>query len=352
MIRSVAYAPDGRFVLSGGYDGAVKLWDVATGQLVRTFGDDGQPVESVALSRDGRLAISGGWDKTARVREVSTGREVAVFHGDGNDAVFSVAFSPDATLALSGYKNGVIRLWDVKSAHEIRKFIGHKYVVRSLAFSPDGRTFLSASWDTPLKLWDVNTGQELRTFGTQQSDSYHSVAFWPRDGAVAISANSDGLKLWDVNTGNQIRSFERHRGPVAATAFSPNGDAWLSDGGDRTVIFWDFSRMSHYQVLMRSAFHAVKRLQINPDDPAASAALGEWYAFRGINDQAVELLTKARARGAIVPSLLIARCQWKRQAFPEARAEFQKARDAHEAPNLYIDLCLNGLAHETEKIVR
>jgi len=348
-IRSVAYAPapNGRFVvLSGGFDGAVKLWDVATGQLVRTFGSDGQPVQSVALSRDGRLAMAGGEDNTAHVWEVATGREVAVFRGDGQDEVFSVAFSPDATLALSGYKSGVIRLWDVKSAHEIWKFTGHTYVVHSLAFSPDGQTFLSASWDNSLRLWDLNTRQELRNFGTQ-SDAYHSVAFSP-DGAMAIAANSDGLKLWDVKSGNQIRSFDRHRAAVEAAAFSPKGDAWLSGSSDLTVMFWDFSRITRYGEMMPRVSDFIKRLQTNPDDPAALATLGEWYAFRGIDDQAIQFLTKARAQGATVSSLLIARCYWKLGAFRAARTEFQKARDAHEASNFYIDLCLNAIPNQRD----
>jgi hypothetical protein len=160
---------------------------------------------------------------------------------------------------------------------------------------------------------------------------------------MAIAANSDGLKLWDVKSGNQIRSFDQHRAAVAAAAFSPKGDAWLSDSGDLTMMFWDFSRITRYGEMMPRVPESIKRLQTNPDDPAALATLGKWYAFRGINDQAIELLTKARERGAIVPSLLVARCQWKLHALREARAEFQKARDAHEAPNLYIDLCLNAI---------
>jgi WD40 repeat protein len=76
-----------------------------------------------------------------------------------------------------------------------------------------------------------------------------------------------------VNTGNQIPSFERHRAAVGATAFSPKGNAWLSGSGDRTVMFWDFSRITHYRELMPRVSESIKRLQTNPDDPAALSTL-------------------------------------------------------------------------------
>src|SRR6516225_8811180 len=61
QVESVAFSPDGRFVLSGSSDHAIKLWDVATGREMRSFAGHTGGVHSVAFSPDGRLALSGSW---------------------------------------------------------------------------------------------------------------------------------------------------------------------------------------------------------------------------------------------------------------------------------------------------
>jgi WD40 repeat protein len=115
-VRSVAFSPDGRLLASGSCgqpltqspwcaQGEIKLWDVASGSLVRTLSGHTSDVNSVAFSPDGRLLASGSDDDT-------------------------------------------IRLWDgghrQRSAHPLRP---HRVWSLSVAFSPDGRLLASGSWD-------------------------------------------------------------------------------------------------------------------------------------------------------------------------------------------------------------
>ena len=138
-IKSVAFLPGGRTALSGDYYGVIKLWDIATGSVIRTFEDSGL-VFSVALAPDGHTALSGGYDHTMKLWDVATGRLIRTFEGHAG-SVNSVAFSPDGRTVLSGSDDKTLKLWDITTGRVIRTF-DDTGEVNSVAFSPDGRSAL------------------------------------------------------------------------------------------------------------------------------------------------------------------------------------------------------------------
>ncbi|KAH6724958.1 hypothetical protein BKA61DRAFT_537037 [Leptodontidium sp. MPI-SDFR-AT-0119] len=116
-VRSVAFSPDGKQVVSGSYDKTVRLWDTATGALQQTLEGHSDGVSSVAFSTDGKQVVSGSYDKTVRLWDAATGALQHTLEGHSN-AVTSVAFSPDGkhipTLHITGewLREGTARyLW-------------------------------------------------------------------------------------------------------------------------------------------------------------------------------------------------------------------------------------------------
>jgi WD40 repeat protein len=235
-VSSVAFSPNGKLALSGSWDNSLKLWDINSGQQIRSFKGHSDNVNAVAFSPNGKLALSGSMDDTLKLWEVNSGREIRSFK-EHSDDVNAVAFSPDGKLALSGSSN-TLKLWEVNSGREIRSFKGHSLYVYVVAFSPDGKLALSGSIDNTLKLWKVNSGQEIRSF-KGYSGSVNSVAFSP-DGKLVLSGSLDNtLKLWEVNSGREIRYFKGHSRHVNAVAFSPDGKLALSGSMDDTLKLWE-----------------------------------------------------------------------------------------------------------------
>jgi WD40 repeat protein len=151
-VAQVTFSPDGRLLAVASSIG-VYLYAAADLREVRFLPTDA-PVWSVAFSPDGRALASGSADNTIRLWDAASGALLRTLEGHTGD-VNSVAFSPDGRLLASGSYDKTIRLWDAASGALLRTLEGHTRSVNSVAFSPDGRALASGSWDGTVRLWGV-----------------------------------------------------------------------------------------------------------------------------------------------------------------------------------------------------
>jgi WD40 repeat protein len=245
-VTSVMFSPDGLTLASGGLDNAVKLWDVASGQEIRTLEGHSDGIKSVGFSPDGRTLASGGYDSTVKLWDVASGQEIRTLASHSDD-VESVVFSPDGRTLASGSSDSTVKLWDVATGQEILTLEGHSNDVSSVVFSPNGRTLASGGYDSTVKLWDVTTGQMIRTM--EVSSWVFSVAFSP-DGRTLASGSLDHMvKLWDVPSGIEIMSLKGHSSIVESVAFSPDGHTVASGSLDRTVKLWNAATGAEIQTM-------------------------------------------------------------------------------------------------------
>jgi hypothetical protein len=133
LVVSLAFSPDGRYVLAGGADAIIRLWDVQRGKEIRRLEGHSNIVRSVAFSPNSRYALSGSNDKSVWLWDVQTGQEISRFDGYGG-YVLGVAFSPDGRYALCGSRDAVIRLLDVPTGKELRRIAGPTEPLSSVAF--------------------------------------------------------------------------------------------------------------------------------------------------------------------------------------------------------------------------
>jgi WD40 repeat protein len=238
-IWAVAFAPDGKHALAGGQTGRLILYDAATGEQVRSFGPHPDAVRAVVFTPDGRRALSACFDGILRLWDVQTGKLLREFAGH-KDSIMCVACAPDGRRALTGglSSDPTMRLWDLDSGRQLHCFCGHKDRIMSVAFAPDGRQAVSASWDGTVRLWNLQTGRELRRFCDHQTHVYTAV-FSPSGKHLVSGDESGALLVWDAASGEHLDTFEpRHKGHISALALTGRGRRLVSCGGDRMVRVW------------------------------------------------------------------------------------------------------------------
>jgi len=117
-------------------------------------------VNSVSFSPHGKQIASGSRDNTVKLWNVDTGELLKTLSGHASE-VSSVSFSPDGKRIASGSSDNTVKLWNADTGELLKTLSGHTAYVSSVRFSPDGKQIASGSRDNTVKLWNADTGELL-----------------------------------------------------------------------------------------------------------------------------------------------------------------------------------------------
>jgi WD40 repeat protein len=212
-ISAVAFGPDSMFVLSGGWDGCLRLWETTTGAHVTELPVSSKPLSTCAISPDGKQWLSGTLEGMLARWDALTHQQISTFLAHTRP-ISSIVFSMDGrTLATSSWDRTVI-VWNAAREREGRTLHGHNDIVAGCLFTPDGRTLLSWSHDGMLLTWDLNRARPLATLAGHQ-DRILSGGVSPDSRWAASGSRDCMVKIWDLVTAKEVVSvtqFEEIRG--------------------------------------------------------------------------------------------------------------------------------------------
>ena len=194
---SVAISPDNSTLLVGCSDGKMMGYQIETGELIFDINAHSSWVTTVAYSPDGAYIISGGNDDKVKIWQ-SNGVLIYTCSGHIGD-ITCVKVSPDNQFVVSSSKDDLIKIWDIETGVEIRTLNGHENNVNGVDISPDSKYIVSVSTDATNKIWQLSTGNLLSTFGLIDCGAVNAVAWSPAgDKIVTGNAKSD-VMLWSVD---------------------------------------------------------------------------------------------------------------------------------------------------------
>ncbi|ETO33512.1 WD-40 repeat protein [Reticulomyxa filosa] len=281
-VNSIDYSTlDGnQFICSGSGDNTIRIWDVDTGQQIRSLNGHSCSVLCAKFSpyhyyNNRRSVIcSSSHDSTICFWDIKENQQLPVFN-EHNDSVCDIVFSSFnyGRYMCSGSEDNTIRLWDVETSKSLHVFNGHESGVLCVDISPlqsnnngkndncvgmiggNGYTICSGSLDYTIRIWDIETTKQSIVFEGHE-DYVMSVRYGSNELRNIGSANTilsgsvdKSVCLWDIRSGQQIQVFNKHTVCVNAVEYSPfivnnieigdNSNVICSGSEDNTIRFWD-----------------------------------------------------------------------------------------------------------------
>jgi WD40 repeat protein len=290
-IYSIAFSPNGHFLLTSGGDETVRLWSVDLKQVQEWPGS--RFWGPVAYSADGQFIARGGYGVQAwRVQEssdpfidssafaeglaFSPDSKVLAAHGEagsiglrrwaipegaqlpgnwggtrqsnnGNQfPTGAVAYSPDGTLLAACYGvmgnrafDSVVYLWDSQTGKQQGSLRSNFQAAHptAICFSPDGR-MLAAACGPCLRVWDIPTAKELVRLHAGKKH-FKGLAFTP-DGQRLVAVNNDAItRIWGVGSWPELEGYEWSIGKLGAVTVAPDGFRMAAGGSTGKVVIWD-----------------------------------------------------------------------------------------------------------------
>ncbi len=317
-IDAVAFSPDGHMILSAANDNTVKLWDFASGKLIKSLRGHAGRVRSAVFTPNGQMILSGGHDNVVKLWDIAGYEESRVLQGrelQGHaDAVLSAAYSRDGRRIITASRDRTAKLWESATGKLLGTFEeGHEFLVSTAAFFPGGKRLLTAAGDNTARVWDVASGtQQLRLDGIGHGGvavlshnakwiltASDELTVPPAEGAAGRARQPADkaawtAKLWDASTGALLRSIPRQQAEVSAVAFSPDDQIFFTGDSEGRCSLWSTATAqplksldSHTRKITAAAFTAdgTRVLTASLDN-----TVGQWNVADG--KEPLELILK------------------------------------------------------------
>jgi len=236
-------APDGRRLAGAGRE-SVCVWDTATGQRLHEFRANGQ---AVACSSDGKLLAAPSHDGSVGVWDMMTGKQTAHLRARPSGKGPWPIFTPDGKgLVMVTLSDGQVYHWDLTNG-KLRRTVPLPIAIGyGLALAPDAQTLAITPRDSPITLWDLATGKQRLKLHGELARGGFGLAFSSDGKTLATNAtdpylpdDASTVALWDAKTGEFLRRFRLPTRAVSSLRFAPDGRSLLTTGSEPLLRLWD-----------------------------------------------------------------------------------------------------------------
>ncbi|MCY4553313.1 MAG: WD40 repeat domain-containing protein [Candidatus Poribacteria bacterium] len=254
-------------------NGEIRIWDVASEELIKSFEVHGDTIESIALSPNNTTLLTASMDEYSAVIDVTLLEDTekpidkqAKWLTQHVGRVLCTLYHPQGTYFVTGSEDKTIKVWNPNTFNVMVNFDANDDAVYSLAYSVNEGVIVSGSADNTVRTWRVTpagdgedisvgrdslemTGARVRDYNGHQGAVYSvdTALVLPRRAnnqtAMIASGSADtSVIIWNLRSGNRYSTFDESTDAVYAVKFSPNGALVAAGGRDGKVRLWNLRR--------------------------------------------------------------------------------------------------------------
>jgi WD40 repeat protein/serine/threonine protein kinase len=314
-VRSCVFSPDGQWILSGGQDKRVRLWNIQGYQEVRVlrstvFRGHADAILSARFSRDGQQIITASRDRSAVLWNATTGARLKRLAEGHEFLATSAAFFPDGRHVATGAGDNTVRIWDITTGTQTGE-LAPTGRIGAVVVSPQGDVVVTGSPGSDVRVWSAESGQPIATLEGHTTE-VSALAFSPTGELLATGDDRGRIRLWRRGDPTSalpgedrgaaawtfVRELQGHSRSISGMRFLPDGRRLVSASGDRTCAQWDVASGQELRDLVLKHADWVSSLDISADGTLAVTTCDDGQARLWRLADATQLAAIAAPQGA------------------------------------------------------
>ena len=220
-------------------DRSCRVWSLETERIVHKFTGHAGKVHATQFSPDGKILVTGGSDRKLMIWDVKSGNRLRSV--SAVSTINSLDINESGSLVVTGHTDSKVRVWNLSNGSLVRAEKIHTGPITSALFLKSGDQVITNGLDNKIHIMETESLKIVKTITDPEYRTKSSLcqAAIRRDGMYVMSGSSDGrVFVWDVVNEITNSVLRAHTSPVIATTWSPNGAYVATSDQSGWVVLW------------------------------------------------------------------------------------------------------------------
>jgi WD40 repeat protein len=241
--RALKWSRNGEQIALTGSSNDVLLYDAQTRVLVHRYEGHQKEVSCLVFNSEGTWIISGGFDGLLHVWDVRSHELVKkIPHSQsGTDGtIVEISTTSDSSFYAVGFMTGTIGIYNTQFDQPMMTFVAHQSVLMGLAVSGYDDTLGTVAKDKNVKVWLMRGVASCKHTLEGHTDVVLSLGFSPLSPIMITGSKDQTIRMWQHKTGKPLCTVAAHRNTLFEVDHHPTQRSFVSCGGDGVVCVWDY----------------------------------------------------------------------------------------------------------------